>query len=179
MKLEWNGIVLDVDFEDAYDRGFTGGFVAIVNKKQHAEVYKLGEFTHYDERPEFDPECDDDDETDTITTADHLICFLAAAATHLPKGTEIVLEYRGREYWFFHDLIHAEYDSGDGTDIYVDADSEQRALIMGAKLAAEHAVSIADIVRELATAENEYKERFGYETDALVSFLECCTYANA
>lgn len=175
--MEWEGLILDVDFGNDYDNEYTGACLIEVNRKQHAEVYGLCQFANWDEEPSFDSECDDEDETVYMTNADHMICFLAAAQDNLPEGTKVSLSYHGTPYWFYHDLIHAEYDSGDGTDIYVDADSETRALVMGAKLAAENGVSVAEIVRELAQAEKEYKERFGFETDALVSFLDCCTYA--
>lgn len=178
-RIEWNGLVLLVHFADGYDSDeYTGQMTAGVNKKQHAEVFSEIEFTHYDEKPEFDPECDDEEEDIYIGTADALICYLAAASEALPKGTEIAIEYHGSPYWFFHDLIHAEYDSGDGTDIYINSDSERRALLMGAKFAAENGVSLSEIARQLVIAEREYKERFGFETDALESFLDCCNYAN-
>ena len=174
--MEWLGLVLDVDFSDG-DDDFLGEASCEVNKKQLAEIYSVVEIAHLDETPEFDPECDDDDETVYIGNTNGIICFFAAAQQVLPDGAKVSVSYIGEPYWFYHDLIHSEYDSGDGSDLYVDSECEERALIMGAKLAAENGVSIADIARHLAKAEVQFKERFGYEADALGSFLECCSYS--
>lgn len=115
-------------------------------------------------------EYDDDDESELISNADALICFLAAASQADPHTYEI--EYHGEPYWFFHDSVHAEYDSGDGSDLYVNEESEERALPIGAERAARHGVPIADIVRELAKAGAEFEDRFGYKFDPLTAFFD-------
>lgn len=119
---------------------------------------------------EFDPETDDEDEEVTIGSADGLIVFAAAASTCEPATYEI--DYHGSGYWFFHDMIHAKYDSGDGSAVYINEQSEERALPMGAKLAAEAGVPISEILRELVKAGNEFEGRFGYPFDPVESFLD-------
>lgn len=166
-----------VTFRD-HEGEMTGDCMWEVNRKQLAHVAASSEmdrdfFDGNEEVLEFDPECDDEDEEATIGSADALIVF-AAAASQLPPA-EYALDYYGSGYWFFHDMIHAEYDSGDGSSVYINEDSEMRALPMGAKLAAQHDVSISEILREVLKAQNEFKDRFGFDFDAIDSFLDSVT----
>lgn len=161
-----------VSFYDT-DPEFTGDCQWEIKRKHLADVWAQGEFrtdefSYPDEWQEFGDD-DDPDETVYPGNADALICFAAAASQAKPATYEI--DYHGSPYWFFHDMVHAEYDSGDGTDIYIDESSEERALPMGAKLAVQHGVSVAEVLRELVKAGNEFKERFGYEFDPIESFL--------
>lgn len=154
---------------------FTGDRAWSVNRKQLAELYAASEFkadffNDPDEDLTFDPELDDHSEEVWVSSADALIVFLAAASQAEKALYEI--DYHGSPYWFFHDMIHAEYDSGDGTDIYINEESEERALPMGATLAAKAGVSISEILTELVKAQGEFKERFGYDFDAIESFLD-------
>jgi len=163
-----------VTFREHGHEEMTGDCMWAVNRKQLARVANETKmdrdfFDGNEEALEFDPECDDESDEETIGSADALIVFLAAAS-QLPPA-EYSLDYHGSAYWFFHDMIHAEYDSGDGSSVYIDEDSEMRALPMGAKLAAEHGVPIPDILKELAKAGNEFEGRFNFEFDPVEAFL--------
>lgn len=159
------------------DEEYTGMCSWEVKRKQLADLWAQGEFSldDFSDPEEWQEFADDDDPDETIYpgSADALIIFLAAASC--AKPAEYALDYYGSAYWFFHDIIHAEYDSGDGSDIYINEDSEMRALPMGAKLAAEHGVSISEILRELSKAQSEFKERFSFDFDAIESFLDSVT----
>ena len=117
------------------DDEFTGSCSWEVKRKQLADVwaqetFETDDFSDVDEDdgPQFD-EDDDPDETVYPGGADALIVWAAAASQCKPAEYE--LSYHGSPYWFFHDMIHAEYDSGDGSAIFVNEDSEMRALPMG------------------------------------------------
>lgn len=173
-KYKLGNATFSVTFYDGDDE-FTGACSWEVKRKYLADVWAQGEFRTDDfndpsEWQEFDEEDDDPDETIYPGSADALICFAAAASECRPA--EYAIDYHGSAYWFFHDMIHAEYDSGDGTDIYIDSDSEERALPMGAVLAAKAGVSIAEILRELVKAGSEFESRFGYSFDPIDSFLD-------
>lgn len=118
----------------------------------------------------YDPEEDDEEDEVQVSGADALLLFAAAAST-LPPATYTV-DYYGAPYWFFHDMIHAEYDSGDGSAVFINEDSETRALPMGAIAAARAGVPISDILRELVKAGNEFEDRFGFEFDPVSAFLD-------
>jgi len=157
------------------DEEFTGACSWEVKKKQLAEVFDATEmdldfFSMEPEEIAFDSECDDEDEEMHIGSADALVVFAAAASTCKPATYEI--DYYGSGYWFFHDMIHAKYDSGDGSAVFINSASEVRALPMGAKLAAEAGVSISEILRELVKAGNEFEDRFGFAFDPVESFLD-------
>lgn len=156
------------------DAEFLGSSFWEVNRKQLGDLYKetefhLDDFNETDEWLEFD---DDDDNEERIYGGDanSLVIFLAAASQAKPAA--YVLDYHGSAYWFFHDMIHAEYDSGDGSETYIDAGSEERALPVGAELAAKAGISLSEIITELVKATPEFKERFNYEFDAVASFLK-------
>jgi hypothetical protein len=149
-----------------------------IKRKQLAEVYKASEFNlnfwagDTTQDLDFDPECDDEDD-EVSADADSLIIFAAAASQLAPA--EYKLDYHGSGYWFFHDMVHAEYDSGDGSDLYINEDAEMRALPMGAKLAALADIPFSEIIGELSKVRPEFHERFGFDFDAIEKFLESVT----
>ena len=173
MEVKLDKATFRVTFNEGDDE-FTGDCSWEVNRKQLGDLYKESEFAldDFNDPDEWMVHFDDDDEEQTVYpgSADSLIVFLAAASQAKPAVYEI--SYHGVSYWFFHDLIHAEYDSGDGSSIYIDQDSEERALPMGGKLAAQHGVSISEILGEIAKAQAEFEGRFGYEFNAIKAFLD-------
>ena len=174
MQITLDNATFDVTFRDHGYPEMTGDCYWEVNRKQLAELAEASDmspdfFNDPDEDLAYDPELHDEDDEVTVNSADALICFLAAASQQ-PKAT-YTLDYYGSEYWFFHDLVHAEYDSGDGSAVYINEASEERALPEGAERAARAGVSISEILTELAKAQGEFKERFGYDFDAIESFL--------
>ena len=174
MQVKLDNATFDVSFHDDDDwEDHTGMCDWTVSKKQLADVYAATNFKDDNFEPQdltFDPEHDDDDEMAEMADADSLLIFLAAASTLPP--TTYKIDYTGQAYWFFHDMIHAKYDSGDGSDVYIDENSEMRALPMGAKLAAEHGVPISDIIKELSKAGKEFEGRFGFDFDPVKAFFD-------
>ncbi len=162
-----------VTFFDGDDE-YTGASHWEVKRKDLADIWAQNEFSlkEFNESPEAwedDPD-DPDDEMICPGSSDALVIFAAAASQCNP--TEYELDYHGSAYWFFHDMVHAEYDSGDGSALYIDESSEMRALPEGAKRAAKHGVSISEIIRELAKVGPEFKERFKFDFDAVEAFLD-------
>lgn len=173
MEVKLNNATFLVTLHNGGDE-YTGECAWEVKRKQLAEVFAATEmdndfFGMESEEFVFDPD-DDEDEGSVHSSADALIVFLAAASRCEPTTYEI--DYYGSGYWFCHDLIHAEYDSGDGSSIYIDQDSEERALPMGGKLAAQHGVSISEILGEIVKAQGEFESRFNYKFDAIEAFLD-------
>ncbi len=165
----------EVTFRDHNYPEMTGDCYWETNRKQIAKLASDSDmsqefFNDPDEDLTYDPELHDEDDEVTIHSADALICFLAAASQQ-PKAT-YTIDYYGVSCWFFHDLCHAEYDSGDGSAVYINEQSEERALPEGAERAARAGVSISEILTELTKAQSEFEGRFGYEFDAVESFLD-------
>jgi len=158
-------------YEGDADPELGAGYSSWEVKTQHlADMLKRDMTDRYlDDSIDYEEEYDDDDKTH-ISSADALICFLAA--TSQADSATYEIDYHGDAYWFFHDMIHAEYDSGDGSAVWIDENSEMRALSEGAKLAAKHDIPISDILRELTRATPEFHDRFGFEFDAVAAFLE-------
>jgi len=163
-------------FDDlAVIENFTGECQFEIKREQLAHIYRETDFAldHWSgDRSdlEYDPETDDPDEEIVSGSADSLIVVMAAAAS-LPART-YQIDYHGLgAYWFFHDLIHAEYDTDAKGDINITIESEMRALPMGAVMAAQNGVSIEDIIPELLKAQSEFEQRFGSKFDAITEFL--------
>lgn len=89
-------------------------------------------------------------------------------------GGEWSIEWSGEsEYWFFHDVDHAQFDTwvgekGNSPELTIDSGSqEERALINGAKSALRAGVSLGSVCQQLAKAEKYFEERFGYPIKSL------------
>lgn len=125
-----------------------------------------------------------------VYDADTAIRLLAIMRTK--SGTfEVSHDSEGSEYWAWHDIGHAEHDceigsrwtraksdkadGRRGVQIYVDGEAESRALVRGARASVRRGVPAAEIVRELASADVAFRERFEYESDSLAVFLSGCT----
>lgn len=171
---------LDVDLrDDNYDEdpfgdgtpGFGGHFE--VNRKQYAELHEACPFEHYsidEDSTTFDPEEDDEDETVNVPVGDDFIVFANAISI---EGGDWRIDFHGNPYWFFHDLCHARYDcSGGRVEIDPHGDSENRALIEGAKEAHEQGIGLSLIFGQLAQVLKPFEERFSRSTDAIESFAE-------
>lgn len=111
----------------------------------------------------------------SISSPDEAIAIVAAMI-HL--GGEWSLNYQGSEseYWFWHDMHHAEHDTyvdeRDGhTTLEVSEGCEMHAMIGGAERAKANGVPIADIARQLVKAEQAWSNRFGSEQFFLEDFL--------
>lgn len=121
-----------------------------------------------------DPE-DLADATLTITDAD-LAIAIVCAMIHLGGEWEVHYTGHGSEYWFWHDMWHAENDFGICSEgmcsVDIGSSDEAQAMIGGAKAAREHGVSVADIARQLVNAEKLWQERFGHEEYFLEKFLD-------
>lgn len=110
-----------------------------------------------------------------ITNPDEAIAIVAAMI-HL--GGEWSLSYHGSEseYWFWHDMHHAQYDANvDARDghvtLAVEEGCEIAAMEGGAEKAKAFGVPIADIARQLVKAEQAWPNRFGSEQFFLENFL--------
>ncbi len=127
-------------------------------------------------------ECEEENEPDELGEASFCVSIpdeaivIIAAMIHL--GGEWSLNYQGgsSEYWFHHDMWHAQYDvSVDDRDgmvtMQIDEGAEMAAVLGGAENAKEHDVSIADIARELVNIEKAWPDRFGGEQFFLEDFL--------
>jgi len=166
----------NVTFAGDNGEEYTGACSWEVNLAGLIRVYSETEFhlDHFNDSDQFteqDAGDVDADEDYSDGSADALIIFLAAAS-QLKTAKTFDITYYGEPYWFFHDTVHAEYDSGDGSEVYIDQDAEERALPMGAERAAKAGAPIADILRELVKAGNEFEERFGYKFDPVSAFLD-------
>lgn len=111
----------------------------------------------------------------SISSPDEAIAIVAAMI-HL--GGEWSLSYQGSEseYWFWHDMHHAEHDAYvDGRDghttLEVHEGCEMAAMLGGAESAKANGVPIADIARQLVKAEQAWTDRFGSEQFFLEDFL--------
>jgi hypothetical protein len=168
----------DATFNVTFRQGddeFTGNCSWEISLADIAKIYAETEFhlDHFSDPAAF-TEYNSEFDTDLMFhdgSADALIILLAAAS-QLETPTTFDLTYHGEPYWFFHDTVHAEYDSGDGSEVYIDEDSETRALPMGAERAAEAGAPISGILRELVKAGNEFEDRFGFAFDPVEAFLE-------
>jgi len=107
-------------------------------------------------------------ESDTIymRSADAGIALLAAMGY---MGGEWSLDWHGENAtWFFHDVDHACNDTGmEGGRpgiVRIDADSERRAQVNGAREALKAGVSIDDVCEAIASILTEYETRFKGES---------------
>ena len=155
--------------EDPYGDGTPGfGGTFEVDRKAYAKLYAEHEFALYS----FDglDEDDEDEEILEIPIGDDFIVWANAASI---EGGKWEVTYNGNPYWFFHDLIHAQYDcSGGNVEIDRYGDAENRALFMGAEMAYDHDVRLNVILKELARTLKPFEERFGHETTALDRFAD-------
>ncbi len=114
-----------------------------------------------------------DDATLSIQGSTDEPVALMCAMIHL--GGEWEVYYEGTlEYWFWHDLHHAEHDfhCNDGVmTADVDENVERETSLESASTAKEKGVSLGDIARELANIEKAWPARFSTETFLLEDFL--------
>jgi len=162
--------------EDYLGAGYWETSLKALHDLHEISQFKTDNFEFYNRDPIWDPDEHDEDETYGDSNGDVMILFLGAAHYH---GGEFTIDYHGSEYWFWHDAVHAEYDCGDGTDLYIDSDGEERALIEGAILAIKNGVPFSDVLSELsevnqldASTGMSFEERFGYKFDPVVALLE-------
>lgn len=92
-----------------------------------------------------------------IKNADLMILFFNWA---MQQDADIAFSYEGETpMWLMHDLIHAKYDCS-GSNIVVDAYSEERTVFESMKLADElgliHCFNVQTIIR----FDQEFKQRF-------------------
>jgi len=179
MQIKIGDATLVVNFTDNYDSdpfddgtpGF-GGFTEI-NHLQYSELYDAYQFTLYsldEDTVTFDAEDHDEDEEISISNGDDFIIFANSASI---EGGEWKITYNGNPYWFFHDLCHARYDcSGGAIQIDPHGNSEDRALIEGAKDAHEHGIGLSVSFRELSQVLKPFEERFSRSTDVIEQFAE-------
>jgi len=170
MKLGNATIVLSCDnYDIGEDEENVGGGNAEVSTRDYLRLYRRNRFNTYAiEIEEVEIAHKADRNGTIILSNDDLIVFLNAAMTEPKRKYNI--HFSGLAYWFWHDIIHTMRDVSGGS-INVNADSENRALYEGAKLAHAKGVAIEQIVRELVKAETAYRERFNKSTDALERFL--------
>jgi len=147
------------------------GFGSVeIRARDYLRVWKNNRFDRYSvDVDAVAAEFKEDKEATVHLDNDDLIVFLNAIMTE-PRRT-YHFDFIGLSYWFWHDVTHAMNDVQGGS-VYVDAHSENRALYLGAKLALEQGVSLAQIVRELAKAEVAYEKRFNGPAGALDKFLQ-------
>ena len=148
-----------------------GEYAVSVDKNLYIRLYKDGMLPYGD--------CgicnDENDHHHGIYIADNLISFINGVIYHLDDVSEINIKYNGNPYWFFHDLIHAR-DDCEGGVISVDSYSEEKALYLGAKLAAENNIDLNYILTALINVRKEFKNRFNYDTDAIDKFVSHLRY---
>ena len=112
---------------------------------------------------------DDYEEPDDFVEFHNVDAGILIVACMLKLGGEWSIEWSGEsEYWFFHDLDHAEFDvwvGGEGTrpDFSVEGESEVRALVNGAQEAIRAGVDLSSVCQQLAQAEKQFEERFSYQ----------------
>ena len=107
--------------------------------------------------------------------ADYAIALLAILAE---KGGEYKIEYSGHSaFWAFHDIAHADNDGWADLDAGVcginpiEHWQEDYANVRGAELAIKAGVSLSEIVRQIASNEKDFSERFRTESTALETIL--------
>ena len=129
--------------------------------------------------------CEEENEDDKSQLADALVevahdpdCAIALICAMIHLGGEWNLNYQGgdSEYWFYHDLHHAQNDFSileDGTvSAYISEEAEQVATAESALVAREAGVSVGDIARQLVKVEQEWGNRFSGEVFFLEDFLD-------
>ncbi len=179
MQIKIGEATLVVDFTDNYDSdafgdgtpGF-GGYTE-VNRLRYSELYDAYQFQLYsidEDTVIFNADEHDEDEDVEFSNGDDFIVFANAVSV---EGGEWKITYNGNPYWLFHDLCHARHDISGGS-IHIDphGDSEDRALVEGAKDAYEHGIGLGVIFGELALVVKPFEERFSRGTDAIERFAE-------
>lgn len=151
------------------DPNMFGGGGASVRCRDWLRVYKRQEFTLYmwtvDDVEDLFRENRD---AEISLDSDDFIVFLDAVSRE-PRR-KYSWHWNGLSYWLFHDITHAKHDVYGGA-VEVNDLVEDRTLYEGAMLARKHGVGMAQIVRELARAEQPYLERFKRTTSAMDRFL--------
>ena len=119
---------------------------------------------------------DAEDLADVMLTLSDVDMGISIVACMISLGGSWEIYWEGSsEYWFFHDMCHAEYDhcpdSKGNVAPAIAWEDEHRAMVLGAKNAREAGVKLGDIARQVANAERAWEERFGSENYTLLE--EC------
>lgn len=122
-----------------------------------------------------------DDESVSFNSADAGIKLLACMGQ---IGGEWPVTWNGEgETWFFHDIEHARNDvlieGDDVPTIYIDAQSEERAQVNGARAALAHGVPIDEVVESVVSILDEFESRFSYRPALLARIFHGFKVANA
>lgn len=180
LQIETGGLSLSVlcsGYDQSDEIGGPGGGNATVPAALYVKLRKDEGFDTYsvDEIETIEAQLADDPDMGLSLSNDDLIVFLNAAANARVELPEI--EFDGLAYWFCHDVIHSQRDVIGGS-VSVSDTSENRALYEGAVLAALVGVPVSEIVREVASAEKAYVERWkDSEPNALDRFLRHCKFS--
>lgn len=128
--------------------------------------------------------CEEEHDDDKSELADAMVeitdadCAIGLVAAMIQLGGEWDLSYTGgdSEYWFWHDLHHAEHDfhccENGVLTANVTESAEHTATVDAAKKARENGVAVGDIARQLVKIEQAWAQRFGGEAFFLEDFLD-------
>jgi hypothetical protein len=129
--------------------------------------------------------CEEENEDNKSELADAVLeisdadCAISLIAAMIQLGGEWDLSFTGgdSEYWFWHDLHHAEHDwhccENGVVTAQVNEAAETVATAEGALKARDNGVSVGDIARQLVKIEQAWGQRFnGSEAFFLEDFLE-------
>lgn len=124
-------------------------------------------------------DCEPEELPDLMVTLPDVDMGICVVACMIQLGGEWEIYWEGdSEYWFFHDMTHAEFDfcpNARGKITLPEGipwEDEHRAMVLGAKKAREAGVSLGDIARQVARAELAWADRFGSENFMLEECLD-------